>query len=184
MRPTRHAWAPQVAQVAHRIRSKLKPSKWELRIVKVCQLHSSFLFCLTQPAVPVTQEHQQLQRCVSISMHFASPFLYFMQTLQNLFNQGKVYTHFIIWNTSPNEAKIWGVHGAMHAMPDYNTSSPVGMELAQLTEVVSCNITVTQKTTVQMQIQSMTGPCSRIFLLLLIKILSSLYLFISWIPPK
>lgn len=88
------------------------------------------------------------------------------------------------YNISPNEAKIWGVHGAMDAMPDYNTSSPAGMELAQLTEVVSCNKTVTQKTTVQMQIQSMTGPCSRIFLLLLIKILSSLYLFISWIPPS
>lgn len=58
------------------------------------------------------------------------------------------------YNTSPNEAKIWGVHGAMDAMPDYNTSSPAGMELAQLTEVVSCNTTVKQDAAVQMQIQS------------------------------
>lgn len=66
-----------------------------------------------------------------------------MQTLQNLFNQGKVYTanfstefHLMkpIYVVSP---------GAMDAMSDY-IISPAGMKLAQLTEVVSYHITVNQ----------------------------------------
>lgn len=32
----------------------------------------------------------------------------------------------------------------MDAMPDYNSINPAGLELAQLTEVVSCHITVNQ----------------------------------------
>lgn len=43
----------------------------------------------------------------------------------------------------------------MGAMPDYNTVNPAGLELAQLTEVVSCHITVNQNAAGQMQIQSM-----------------------------
>lgn len=43
----------------------------------------------------------------------------------------------------------------MGAMPDYNTLNAAGLELAQLTEVVSCHITVNQNAAVQMQIQSM-----------------------------
>lgn len=46
-------------------------------------------------------------------------------------------------------------HGTTGAMPDHNTINPAGMELAQLTEVVSCHITVKQNTAVQMQTQSM-----------------------------
>lgn len=43
----------------------------------------------------------------------------------------------------------------MDAMPDYNTISPEHMEVAQLTEVVSCYTTVNQSVVGQMQIQSM-----------------------------
>lgn len=42
--------------------------------------------------------------------------------------------------------------GAMDAMPDYSTISPAGMEVAQLTEVVSCHVTVNQNAAVSMQI--------------------------------
>lgn len=46
-------------------------------------------------------------------------------------------------------------HGAMGAMPDHNTINPAGMKLAQLTEVVSCHVTVKQNTAVQIKTQSM-----------------------------
>lgn len=94
MRPTSHARAPQIARVACRIRYKLKPTKWEFRAVKVCQFQSSFLFCLNPPrntcytgTSTTTQEICLLFPCTLVHLSCI-----LCKALQNLFNQGKVYT--------------------------------------------------------------------------------------------
>lgn len=70
-------------------------------------------------------------------------------------------------------------------MPDYNTTSPAGMELAQLTEMVSCHRTVNQNAAVQMQIQSVHEQ----IMLKNIPITKDFYHHfientLTWVPPK
>lgn len=65
IRPTRQAWALQVAQVVCRIRCKLKPTKWELRVVKSASFTAAF--CSASPTQQYLLHRNYYSREVSLS---------------------------------------------------------------------------------------------------------------------